>query len=248
MTKVVVTGIGVVSPAGVGIAPLWEAASRGLSLQEHLQNSDKRTMLNEFEFSSDAICELHDLGDHLEKLPQEIRRQDRFIQFAALAALEALSDAQLDSESIRGPRTALAFATAICGTPTMEREFLGATNRGTGPVDPALVSNDLYLASLSNTPAMLLSALLGAQGPVFTLSTGCVGGIDTVGAAYEMITDGEADIVIAGASEAPITPTTVAAFEIIGCLSTNFHDAPSTASRPFDASETDLSSRRARDS
>lgn len=235
MTRVVVTGIGVVSPAGVGVAPLWDIAVNGRSLQKDLRSLDDRTMVNEFEFAADAICELADLTDDLEKLPEEIRRQDRFVQFAALAALEALSDARLSPELLQGPRTALALATAICGTPTMEREFLRLTTRGTGPLNPSIASNDLYLAALSNTPAILLSSLLGIQGPAFTLSTGCVGGIDAVGAAYEMITDGEVDVVIAGASEAPISSTTVAAFEIIGCLSTEFQDAPSTASRPFDA-------------
>lgn len=184
MTNVVVTGIGAVTPAGVGVAPLWDVVSNGRSLQERLQNSDERTMLNEFDFVSDAICELHDLGDHLDSLPQEVRRQDRFIQFAALAALEAVADAGLDKDHVGGPRTALSLATAICGTPTMEREFLKATNSGADPIDPNAVSSDLYLASMSNTPAVLLSAMLGVQGPAFTLSTGCVGGIDAIGAAY----------------------------------------------------------------
>jgi 3-oxoacyl-(acyl-carrier-protein) synthase len=116
----------------------------------------------------------------------------------------------------------------------MEEEFIKVTNFGREEIDPSKVSPELYLASMSNTPGMLLSAMMGLRGPCVTLSTGCIGGLDAIGYAYETIANGDADIMLSGASEAPITPITIASFEIIHCLSTRHNDHPEQASRPFD--------------
>ncbi|WP_455130226.1 beta-ketoacyl-[acyl-carrier-protein] synthase family protein [Propionibacterium acidifaciens] len=235
MTGVVVTGIGAVSPAGVGIIPLWKAVSSGRSLLKGMMDSANGAVLGGFEFGSVAIGEVPDLEKHLDSLPREVRRLDRFVQLAVLAASEAVQDSGLENKMLSDARAGIAFATAICGTTTLEREFVRVTGSGMNPVDPNAVSHDLYLAAMSNTPAIVLSAMLGTQGPVLALSTGCVGGIDAVGAACAAIEDGEADVMIAGASEAPITPITIASFEIINCLSRRTQGPPSTASRPFDA-------------
>src|SRR5699024_784735 len=126
------------------------------------------------------------------------------------------------------------LSTAICGTKHMEEEFLKVTNNGEEPIDPMKVSPSLYLSSMSNTPSTIIASLIGAEGPCVTLSTGCIGGIDAIGYAYEQIKSGETDIMIAGASEAPITPITVGSFDIINCLSTQYNDEPRKASRPYD--------------
>ncbi|MFF7933182.1 beta-ketoacyl synthase N-terminal-like domain-containing protein [Streptomyces sp. NPDC007940] len=235
MREVVVTGLGVVSPAGTGKQAFWDTVSAGKSVTKSLSDITSSTLFKSFEFASDAVAEVPDFEEQLPALPPEVRRLDRYVQFAVVAALQAVRDAGLEAGGHTPERTGISLSTAICGTPKMEEEFLAVTDEGRLPIDPAKAGRDLYLASMSNTPGAVLSALLNAQGPCVTLSTGCIGGIDAVGHAFETIAHGDADIMIAGASEAPITPVTVASFEIINCLSRAHRDRPETASRPYDA-------------
>ncbi|MET7362825.1 beta-ketoacyl-[acyl-carrier-protein] synthase family protein [Streptomyces sp. NPDC005562] len=235
MREVVVTGLGVISPAGIGKEALWETVSAGKSVTKSLSDITSSDLFGDFDFVSDAVAEVPGFEDQVPALPTEVQRLDRYVQFAVAAALQAMGDAGLEAGDYAAERTGISLSTAICGTPKMEQEFLAVTDRGRGPIDPAKAGRDLYLASMSNTPGVILSALLGTQGPCVTLSTGCIGGIDAVGHAVEAIQYGEADVMIAGASEAPITPVTVASFEIINCLSRAYGDRPEAASRPYDA-------------
>ncbi len=235
MREVVVTGLGVISPAGIGKQELWDTVSVGKSVTKSLSDITSSALFGDFEFLSDAIAEVSGFDEQAAALPVEVRRLDRYVQFAVAATLQAVADAGLSSGMYDPARTGISLSTAICGTPKMEEEFLAVTDEGRKPIDPSRAGRDLYLASMSNTPGALLSAMLGAQGPCVTLSTGCIGGIDAVGHAFESIAYGDADVMIAGASEAPITPITVASFEIINCLSRNYRDRPEAASRPYDA-------------
>ena len=120
MTGVVVTGIGAVSPAGVGIIPLWKAVSSGRSLLKGMMDSANEAVLGGFEFGSVAIGEVPDLEKHLDSLPREVRRLDRFVQLAVLAASEAVQDSGLENKMLSDARAGIAFATAICGTTTLK--------------------------------------------------------------------------------------------------------------------------------
>jgi 3-oxoacyl-(acyl-carrier-protein) synthase len=235
MREVVVTGLGVVSPAGIGTEVFWDTVSAGKSVTKSLSEITSSDLFKGFDFVSDAVAEVPGFEDQIPSLPPEVQRLDRYVQFAVAAATQAMRDAGLAEGGHAAERTGISLSTAICGTPKMEEEFLAVTDQGRLPIDPAKAGRDLYLASMSNTPGAVLSALFGAQGPCVTLSTGCIGGIDAVGHAYETIAHGDADVMIAGASEAPITPVTVASFEIINCLSRAFGDRPEAASRPYDA-------------
>ncbi|GAA2249582.1 putative polyketide beta-ketoacyl synthase 1 [Streptomyces ruber] len=235
MREVVVTGLGVISPAGIGKEQLWRTVSAGKSVTKSLTDITSSPLFGDFEFLSDAIAEVPGFEEQAATLPVEVRRLDRYVQFAVAAALQAVEDAGLSAGSSAPERTGVSLSTAICGTPKMEEEFLAVTDEARKPIDPSRADRDLYLASMANTPGALLSAMLGAQGPCVTLSTGCIGGIDAVGHAFEAIAYGDADVMIAGASEAPITPITVASFEIINCLSRVHRDRPEAASRPYDA-------------
>lgn len=235
MRRVVVTGLGVVSPAGVGKEVLWDTVSAAKSMTKSLSSVTSSALFGPFDFASDSVAEVPGFDERARGLPQEVQRLDRFVQFAVACALDAMADAGLAPGQVDPERFGVSLSTAICGTPKMEEEFLQVTNYGMEPVDPAKAGRDLYLASMSNTPGIILAPLLGAQGPCVTLSTGCIGGIDAIGNAYEAIAYGDADVMIAGASEAPVTPITVASFEIINCLSRKHKDRPDTASRPYDA-------------
>ncbi|MFI2346597.1 beta-ketoacyl-[acyl-carrier-protein] synthase family protein [Streptomyces sp. NPDC019443] len=239
MRRVVVTGLGIVSPAGIGKEAFWEKIATGTSATRplaELASSHLFGELGELSFVSDSIAEVLDFEERARTLPAEVRRLDRYIQFGVAGALDALADAGLRADGgAAGDRTGVAFATAVCGTRLMEEEYLNVTDRGRSEIDPSGAARDLYLASMSNTPALVLSAMLGAQGPCVTLSTGCVGGIDAIGYAFEAVKYGDADIMISGATEAPISPVTIGAFEIIHCLSQRHADRPHAASRPYDA-------------
>ncbi|MEN3306319.1 MAG: minimal ketosynthase alpha [Micromonosporaceae bacterium] len=233
MRRVAITGVGVVSPLGIGKEAFWDGLVAGRSATKHLSKLSSCDLYDRFTFAAQVVAEVDEFD--ATSLPTEVQRLDRYIQFAVAGAQQAMADAQLDLAQLDRDAFGIALATAICGTRQMESEFIAVTDEGRGPVDPRRAGYDLYLASMSNTPSVILAAMTGAHGPCLTLSTGCVGGIDAIGYAYEAIRYGEADVMLAGASEAPITPITTAAFEIINCLATHFNDRPEAASRPFDA-------------
>lgn len=235
MRRVVVTGLGVVSPAGIDKEALWETVSAAKSMTKSLSSVLSSDLFGPFDFAADSVAEVPGFAERARSLPKEVQRLDRFVQFAVACALDAMADAGLAPGQVDPERCGISLSTAICGTPKMEEEFLLVTNDGKEPIDPSKAGRDLYLASMSNTPGIILAPLLGAQGQCVTLSTGCIGGIDAIGNAYEAIGYGDADVMIAGASEAPITPITVASFEIINCLSRKHRNQPEAASRPYDA-------------
>jgi minimal PKS ketosynthase (KS/KS alpha) len=235
MRRVAITGLGVISPCGIGPEAYWCGVSAGLSATKSLSEVTSCSLYDLLEFSSRVIAEVDGFDPEALGVPPEVCRLDRYIQFAVAGGLQALADARLDPDRTDRTRLGISLSTAICGTRQMEAEFLAVTDHGRNPVDPARAGTDLYLASMSNTPSIVLAAITGAHGPCLTLSTGCVGGLDAVGYGYESIAYGDADVMLAGASEAPITPITTASFEIINCLSTRHNDKPQAASRPFDA-------------
>jgi 3-oxoacyl-(acyl-carrier-protein) synthase len=157
---------------------------------------------------------------------------DRFIQFALAGAHQAVLDASLDREVVDRRRAGVALATAICGTQTLDLEFTKATEQGKEPIRSQGISPHLYAAAMGNSAALAIASRYGFQGECTTLSTGCIAGLDAISYAYECIAYGDHDVMITGASEAPITPITIASFDIIHCLS--HHTAnPTMASRPF---------------
>ena len=235
MRRVVVTGLGVISPIGIGKDAYWQSLAIGRSGVKDLSKVMTTPLYERFEFASQVVGEVEDFDPVHAGLPAEVGKLDRYIQFAVAAAQQALGDSGVDLASTDKDRLGIVLSTAICGTRQMEAEFVNVTDAGTGPIDPAKVGPDLYLASMSNTPSIILAAMTGARGPATTLSTGCVGGLDALGYAFESIAYDETDVMLAGASEAPITPITSAAFEAINCLSRRHNQHPEAASRPFDA-------------
>jgi 3-oxoacyl-(acyl-carrier-protein) synthase len=127
------------------------------------------------------------------------------------------------------------IANAICGTRLMETEFVSLTDSGRARLDPRRASRALYQSSTFNAASAEVAARNGFRGPCLTLSTGCTAGLDAIGMAAKLIRSGDADVMVTGASEAPITPIALAAFDVIGALSTGRNALPERASRPFDA-------------
>lgn len=226
MKRVVVTGLGIVCAAGEDKNEFYKNLIDGKPCVERVENFDVSL------FNSKIASQ--DLGfDPLKFDIKEHSRMDRYVQFSIAAAKQAIEDSKIDQNSIDRYRSGVVLANAICGTRWMEEEFLLVTEWGKNPIDPRKVRPYLYDASMFNTPSAEISAIWNLKGINCTISTGCTAGTDSVGFAYELIREGRQDIVVSGAGEAPITPITFGAFDVINALSKR-NDQPHKASRPFD--------------
>ncbi len=227
--RVVVTGVGIISPNGVGKEACWKNMINGVSAVRRVNEFDVSM------FNTKIAAQVHDFDPiALGLTREEAVRCDRFVQFALVAARMAVEDSGLDLSKVDKERMGVSLANAICGTKYLEEEFALVTDSGKNPIDPTIVRPDLYDAAMFNTPSSEISAKYGLRGVCNTISTGCTAGTDSVGFSLEAIQDGDVDIMITGASEAPITPITFGAFDTVNVLSV--HNAePQKASRPFDA-------------
>ncbi|MEA3328709.1 MAG: beta-ketoacyl-[acyl-carrier-protein] synthase family protein [Candidatus Omnitrophota bacterium] len=226
--RVVITGLGVIAPSGIGLETFWRNISEGIPAVKEVTNFDVS------QFTSRIAAQVEDFDPAAFGLSQKTAdRMDRYVQFALAGAKMAIEDSQLDFSRPKD-RMGVILANAICGTKYMEEEFLRVTNNGKDPINPRLVRPDLYDASMFNTPSSEISGFYKLNGICTTVSTGCTAGTDSVGLSYEMIQDGEQDVIITGASEAPLTPITFGAFDVVNVLS-GCNDEPQKASRPFDA-------------
>lgn len=231
MRRVVITGLGVVSPVGIGKDAFWQNLLKGVSGAVSLDSVTCCDLFGRHSFGTQAVCEVGDFDAEVHHVPSAYHSADRSIQFAFAAAHQAFQDARLGFSPWDASRTGIILATAICGTQTLDLEFVRATNWGQEAFRAEGVSPQLYLAAMGNSAALAIGSHYGFQGECTTLSTGCIGGLDAISFAYEEIAYGEHDVLLAGSSEAPITPITVASFDIINCLS--HHALPASASRPF---------------
>lgn len=226
--RVVITGIGVISPNGIGKENAFQAFISGKSAVRLVEGFDVSL------FNTKIAAEARDFDPFKFGLShEEVMRMDRYVQFAVVAGDMAIKDSGINFSKVNTERVGVCLANAICGTKYMEEEFALVTNDGKEPIDPSKVRPDLYDASMFNTPSIEISSRYGLKGICNTLSTGCTAGSDSVGFALEAIQDGEQDIMVSGAAEAPVTPITFGAFDVVNVLSV--HNAePQKASRPFD--------------
>jgi len=226
--RVVVTGIGVISPNGIGKINAWKGMSSGLSAVRRVDGFDVSV------FNTKIAAEVRDFDPFKLGLTHgEAMRMDRYVQFGVAAGKMAVQDSKLDFSKEDPQRIGVCLANAICGTKYMEEEFALVTCDGKKPIDPSLVRPDLYDAAMFNTPSIELCARYGLKGSCSTISTGCTAGTDSLGFGLETIADGEQDIMICGAAEAPLTPITFGAFDVVNVLSVQ-NEYPQKASRPFD--------------
>ncbi len=226
--RVVITGVGIVSPNGIGNEACYKAMINGVSAVRRVEEFDVSL------FNTKIAAQVNDFDPvKLGLTWEESMRMDRYVQFAMVAARMALEDSKLNLSKVDRNRMGVSLANAICGTKYMEEEFALVTDSGRKPIDPALVRPDLYDAAMFNTPSSEIAAKYGLYGVCNTISTGCTAGTDSVGFSFESIQSGDADIMISGASEAPITPITFGAFDTVNVLSVH-NEFPEKASRPFD--------------
>jgi act minimal PKS ketosynthase (KS/KS alpha) len=227
--RVVITGIGVLAPNGIGVKEFWSLLSDGRTATRRISSFDPSP------FRSQIAAEI-DFDPYLSGLtPQECRRMDRAAQFAVVAAREAVTDCGLDLMELDPYRVGVTVGSAVGATIGLDQEYRVVSDDGRLElVDHEYAPPHLYNFFVPSSFATEVAWTVGAQGPTTVVSTGCTSGLDAVGHACELIREGTADVMVAGATDAPISPITVACFDAIKATSPR-NDDPEHASRPFDA-------------
>ncbi|MCF7935969.1 MAG: beta-ketoacyl-ACP synthase II [Synergistales bacterium] len=222
MRRVVVTGLGVVSPIGHGKDTYWEALEAGRSGIGPITHFDTE------EFSVKIAAEVTDLDLESYMERKEIRRTDPVIHFAVAAADMAVKDAGLDIEDLESHKFGVYIGSGEGGIWTSLKNYETLAKRGPSRVSPFFVP-----MMISNMPAAYVAIRHNAKGPNICVVTACATATHTMGEAFETIRRGDADVVLAGGTESAITPISTAGFAAMKALSTK-NDDPDHASRPFD--------------
>ncbi|MCE7904461.1 MAG: beta-ketoacyl-[acyl-carrier-protein] synthase II [Anaerolineae bacterium CFX3] len=220
--RVVVTGLGCVSPVGNTAAETWEALIVGKSGAAPITHFDASRHKTRF------AAEVKGFDGPALFGAREARKMDRFAQFATAAALEALEQAEFTVNESNRDRVGVLIGSGIGGIITLLQEVDTLRERGPDRVSPFLVP-----MMISDSAAGMIAIRVGARGPNMSLATACATGTNALGEAAEMIRRGAADVMIAGAAEAAIVPVSMAGMNVMGALSTR-NDEPTRASRPFD--------------
>ncbi|MCY3747142.1 MAG: beta-ketoacyl-ACP synthase II [Acidobacteria bacterium] len=220
--RVVVTGVGLVSPLGIGTRETWDGLMAGRSGAGHVTRFDAS------DFSSRIACEVKgfDPLDYADR--RDARKMDTFIQYALAASLFAAEDAGLESPLEHPDRVGVIISSGIGGFETIEREHRKLLEKGPRRISPFFVP-----AMVVNLAAGWVSIRLGARGPNSAMATACSAGAHAVGEAFRLVRYGHADVMVAGGAEATITPMCIGGFASMKALSTR-NDEPERASRPFD--------------
>ncbi|GAA2637545.1 beta-ketoacyl-[acyl-carrier-protein] synthase family protein [Dactylosporangium fulvum] len=227
--RAVITGVGVIAPGGIGRDAFWELLCAGRTATRTISFFDPAG----FRSRVAAECDFDPLAHGL--TPREVRRMDRAAQFAVVATREAVADSGVDVERLAAERLAVSFGSAVGCTTGLEEEYAVLSDSGRQwLVDQSYGVPHLYGYMVPSTLAAEVADTVGAEGPVSLTSTGCTSGLDAVGRGAALIAEGSADVVVAGATDAPISPITSACFDAIKATTANNGD-PEHASRPFDA-------------
>jgi act minimal PKS ketosynthase (KS/KS alpha) len=230
--RVAITGMGVVAPGATGTKEFWSLLSEGRTATRAI------TFFDPAPFRSKVAAEI-DFDPAAHGLTQrEIRRMDRAVQLAVVAMREAVADSGLTFAESDPARLGVTIGTAVGATMGLEEEYRIVSDDGRlNLVDHTYAVPHLYGYLVPSSFATEIAWACGAEGPVSVVSTGCTSGLDSVGHATELIREGSADVMIAGATDAPISPITMACFDAIKATTPRTED-PATASRPFDDTRT----------
>ncbi|GDY29708.1 beta-ketoacyl-[acyl-carrier-protein] synthase family protein [Gandjariella thermophila] len=226
--QVAVTGVGVVAPGGIGVPAFWDMLTAGRTATRLATLFDATRFRSKVAAECDWDPAAHGLS------ADRARRMDRYVQFAAVAAAEAVADAGLDLDREDPWRVGTSMGSAVGGTTRLEQDYVVTSDTGRRwVVDHHRISPFLHLALTPSVLAAEIAEQVGARGPVQTVSTGCTAGLDAVGYAAQLVEEGRADVMVAGAAESPISPIAMSCFDAIQATSVR-NDDPEHASRPFD--------------
>jgi 3-oxoacyl-[acyl-carrier-protein] synthase II len=220
--RVVVTGLGVVASIGHDVATFWESLLAGKSGVDRVRHFDPA------DYACQIGAEVRDWDPGLHMDPKEVRRNDRYTHFGFVAAAQAVKDSGVDFAREDGDRCGVIIGSGIGGMQTFENQMRILFERGPRKVSPFTIP-----ALIVNMCSGLVAIAHGARGPNFGVVSACASGAHALGEAALAIGRGDADVMIAGGSEAAITPFAYASFCAMKAMST-FNSAPQKASRPFD--------------
>jgi 3-oxoacyl-[acyl-carrier-protein] synthase II len=222
MVRVVVTGLGAVAPNGIGVQPFWDNLTRGVSGVGSITRFDA----SKHDVRIAGEVKGFDPLQWIEK--KEVRKMDLFIQYAIAAAQMAFDDAGLKVGDDNRERMGVFVGTGMGGIPALEESHKILLERGPGRVSAFFIPS-----IITNLGSGQISMRFGMKGPNSCVCTACATGNHAIGDSFRILQHGEADVMIAGGSEAVITPLTIAGFAAMRALSTR-NDEPTRASRPFD--------------
>ncbi|MCI6154758.1 MAG: beta-ketoacyl-ACP synthase II [Bacteroidales bacterium] len=222
--RVVVTGLGALTPVGNNVAETWE------SLLEGKSGAAPITLFDASQFKTQFACEVKgfDPNNHFDR--KEARRYDRYTQFALVTAKEALEDAALDIEKVDRERVGVIISAGIGGLQTFEQEVMEYSPEKGPRFNPFFIPK-----MISDIAAGLVSIQYGFNGPNYSVASACASSTNAIIDAAIMIRLGKADVMVAGGSEAAVTIAGIGGFNAMNALSTR-NDSPETASRPFSKS------------
>ena len=220
--RVVITGLGVISPLGNDRAAFWGNLIKGKSGIDHIEHFDVS------DYPTKIAAQVRDFNpiDYMGR--KNARRMDRFAQYACAAARQAVEDAELKINQENAERIGVWIGTGIGGLETNEKQHEILLTKGPNHISPFLIP-----MMISNMASGQVSIMLGANGPNGCTVTACAAGTQSIGDAFRIIQNGDADVMITGGAEACITPMALAGFCAMKALSTRNED-PKGASRPFD--------------
>jgi 3-oxoacyl-[acyl-carrier-protein] synthase II len=221
--RVVITGAGAVTPVGNDLPSTWEAILAGKSGGAPITRFDTK------DFKVKFACETKgfDPAQYMDR--KEIKRSDLFTQFAMAASVQAMTDAGLADGGADPLRTGVVIGSGIGGIATFEEQLGVYRTHGPGRISPFFVP--MYIGDIA---AGVVSMRFGSKGPNYAVQSACATSAHAIGDAFRMIAYGDADVMIAGGSEAAVTPMSIGGFGNMQAHSTR-NDEPATASRPFDA-------------
>ncbi|MCC8926565.1 beta-ketoacyl synthase [Rhodococcus sp. I2R] len=226
--RVVITGVGVMAPGGIGTKNFWQLISEGKTATRPIASFDASNFRSRIAAEIDFEPSEHGLSS------REIRRMDRAAQLAVVATREAMADSGIELDKHDPYRVGVSVGTAVGATMSLEEEYQVVSDSGRLElVDHDYAVPHLYDYLVPSSFAAEVAWSVHAQGPTTVISTGCTSGLDSVGHAVDLLREGSADVMIAGACEAPLSPITLACFDAIKAT-TPRNDDPEHASRPFD--------------
>jgi 3-oxoacyl-[acyl-carrier-protein] synthase II len=222
LRRVVITGMGAVSPVGLNINSLWDSLINGRSGIDYISSFDTKNFTTKFA----GEVKNFDAGIYVNR--KQVRHMDRFTQFAVAACLQAVESARLKIDSQNARDTGVIIGNSVCGLLSVCEQYRILAENGPDRVSPALAPT-----MTGDAASVQTSLLLGTKGINYSPSSACASGADAIGQAFELIRQGRAKAMIAGGTEVPVIPLVMAAFNAIRALSTK-NENPQRASRPFD--------------
>ena len=221
--RVVVTGLGVISPVGLTVPTMWESLLSGRSGVDYISSFDHAPFGTKFAAEVEGFDACMYVGRN------QAHHMDRFTQFAVAASLQAKEAARLTINEDNADEAGVIVGNSVCGLLSVGEQFKVLSEMGPRRVSPVLAPT-----MTGDAASVQVSLTLGTKGVNYSPSSACSSGSDAIGQAYEVIRQGNAKIMVAGGTEAPIIPLILAAFGAIRVLSTKNHN-PVAACRPFDA-------------